>query len=243
MEYSSSTQHRKWLFTSQNDLDSMRERARSRAAKQQAIDISLRDEQVLHSYYALKLIELSRTMKLPDKVTCSACSYLMRFYAKKSCLEVDPQGIVLTCLYLAGKVEDCYVSAERIHSIGGISEEIILKSELVLLQGLEFDLQVHSVYKALLGGDQDCMAGAKEKMNRLLSTDAILLYTPGQLARYCLGRDEDDRVREAIGTYDALGLGAQERPERDIKRIDKMLKADRKKLQSSSREVATTIHK
>jgi cyclin ccl1 len=232
MDYPSSTQRLKWLYASQDALNVERERARERASQQQETGWSSTQELRLLSYYCLKLIELSRRMKLPDKVTSSACTYLRRFYVKKSCLEVDPQGIVLTCLYVAGKVEDCYVSAERVHAIGGIPEDIILKSELVLLQGLEFDLACHSVYKALLGSGQSVGSEARTKMDRLLVTDAILLHTPGQLARYCLGEgDEDgDDVRKAIDLHHAEGQRAEVSDD-ECTKIDKLLKAERKRLQ------------
>ena len=127
-DYPSSTQRSSWTFDKAL-LAEHRASSRSRALKQhQSSEFTPADEQKLLAHYGSKLIQLSRTLKLPDKVTSTACAYLRRFYVKKSCLEVDPQGIVLTCLYLACKVEDSYLSAERLHSVGGIPEEIILKS-------------------------------------------------------------------------------------------------------------------
>jgi len=239
-DYPSSTQRSSWTFD-KAVLEEHRAIARSRALKQhENSEFTPSDEQKLLAHYGLKLIQLSRTLKLPDKVTSTACAYLRRFYVKKSCLEVDPQGIVLTCLYLAGKVEDCYLSAERLHSVGGIPEEIILKSELVLLHGLCFDLACHCVYKALVGGRIERGKGsdaeervARRKMDRLLITDAVLLYTPGELARYCLGHAEgtdSDEVRGGINLLHEEGFHAEKHADEQTQAIDKTLKAERKRL-------------
>lgn len=239
-DYPSSTQRSTWTFD-KLQLAEHRSKSRARALKQhERTDFTPTLEHKLLAHYGLKLIQLSRTLKLPDKVTSTACAYLRRFYVKKSCLEVDPQGIVLTCLYLAGKVEDSYLSAERLHSVGGIPEEIILKSELVLLQGLEFDLKCHCAYKALFGGrlqggDNTRDPEARKKMDRLLITDAILIYSPGQLARFCMGiadgTDRDD-VRTGIDEYHEEGKVAEEAEKNadETQRIDKVLKAERKRL-------------
>lgn len=239
-DYPSSTQRSSWTFD-KAVLAEHRATARSRALKQhEDSEFTPSYEQKLLAHYGLKLIQLSRTLKLPDKVTSTACAYLRRFYVQKSCLEVDPQGIVLTCLYLAGKVEDCYLSAERLHSLGGIPEEIILKSELVLLQGLGFDLTCHCVFKALVGGRIEGGKGpfaeeseARGKMDRLLITDAVLIYTPGQLARYCLcgaqGTDSDE-VRSGINLLYEEGLDAEKYADEHTQTIDKRLKAERKRL-------------
>lgn len=175
-------------------------------------------------------------MKLPEKVVSTACTYLQRFYIRNSCLEYDPQGIVLTCLYVAAKVEDCYVSAEHIHTVGGIPEEVILKSELPLLQGLEFDLQVHPVHKALDGllaiqcdgggqKDNNVALQAKENVKEFLLTDAIMLFTPGQLALKASGEaapDEDDGLAEILSRIDRYMDATKHTG--DVKIIDRKLK-------------------
>lgn len=182
--------------------DGLRERSREAALKSKKKDtaescdaISLDEEKRLIHYYALKLIELSKTIGSPDNVVCTACTYFLRFYVNGSCLEFDPQYIVLTCLYLASKIEDCYVSAEYIHRQGGMPEEIILKFEITVLQGLGFDLQVHPPHKALWGLIEALYSDADEAWkknvlkkgkvfleNNILMSDALVLFTPGQLA-------------------------------------------------------------
>jgi len=182
--------------------DGLRNRSREAALRNKKKDtaescdaISLDEEKRLVHYYALKLIELSKTIGSPDTVVCTACTYLLRFYVHRSCLEFDPQYIVLTCVYLASKIEDCYVSADYLHRQGGMPEEIILKFEVTVLQGLGFDLQVHPPHKALWGLIEGLYPDADDTWKKsvlkkgkvyletnILVSDALVLFTPGQLA-------------------------------------------------------------
>lgn len=247
MDYPSSSQRAKWLYTPA-DLDAARAAARGRALKQtESTEFSASLERKLLAHHSRTLIQLCRKLNHPDKVITSSCSFLRRFYVKKSCLEVDPQGIVLTCLYLACKVEDCYMPVKQVAAVGGLPKEIILKSELVLLQGVEFDLACHCVFKALAGGSDGARGddAARQKMETLLATDAVLLYTPGQLARYCLGvtneddahdahdaddADDADAVRNGIDRLHEEGKEAQGEELAEFQRVDKLLKAERKRL-------------
>lgn len=157
--------------------------------------ILLEEEKQLLQYYASKLLELCVSLKAPPKVMCTSCTFLHRFYTTTSALEFDPQLIALTCFYVASKVEDHYYSAEDLQAKAGMPAEIILKLELSLLQGLRFDLQVHPPQKAYEGVIIQCqnLSNIEEAdwkrvkeigmgcLQRLLTTDAVLLYTPGQL--------------------------------------------------------------
>ena len=110
--------------------------------------------------------------------------------------------MALTCLYVACKTEDCYISAAELGRLVGMPADVLLRSELVLLQGLDFDLQIHSFYRALEGcfadvsewsntGNgqhalsaaqfQDLKMAANQTADHLLLSDAPLLFTPGQM--------------------------------------------------------------
>lgn len=194
---------------------------------------------MLISYYGGKLCDLSRrTLKLPDSVTSTALTYLRRFYVGTRCVDVDPQYIVLTCLYVACKVEDWYVSAEHISKHSGLPEDVILKFELVLLQGLEFDLLVLSPYDALEGLDGSLgglysKTRAREWIDRVLvSTDGMLLYSPGQIALESVLRSRNENVteEEVLGGVDVffkrldLPRMDEDVSHEDVKAIDKKLK-------------------
>lgn len=164
--------------------------------------ISLIEEAALLRHYQEKVMSVSVNLKLPRKVLTTSVNYLKRFYVRGQSLEHDPQNICLTCLYVACKTEDCYLSATELGRLVGMPPEIFLKLELVLLQGLDFDLQVHSPYRALegcladltewiesqnggppLSASQlnDVKIAAYKTTDELLLSDAPLVYSPGQI--------------------------------------------------------------
>jgi cyclin H len=164
--------------------------------------ISPLEEAGLLRHYQEKIVAVAVNLKLPRKVLSTSINFLKRFYIKRSCFEYDPQQMVLVCLYLACKVEDCYISAGELGRLVGVPADLFLKLELVLLQGLDFDLQVHSLYRAVEGCLLDftewmektgkkkeepgaaaaaIKAAAHVAADTLLLSDAPLLFTPGQV--------------------------------------------------------------
>lgn len=165
------------------------------------------EEALLLKFYEAKVQAVCRELRLPLKVLGAAVTYIKRFYVARSALDVDPQAAALTCLYLACKAEECYLSAAELGRLSGMPAEVLLRHEIQVLQGLGFDLLVHAPHRAVDGclaeveacraeaGDADCdglAALVPEQMQRaraaaygaadaLMLTDAPLLYTPGQL--------------------------------------------------------------
>lgn len=157
---------------------------------------------MLLRYYEGKIQHICKDLKLLRKVLGTALVFFKRFYLSYAAAEHDPQGIVLTCLYLACKTTDCYISAAELARLSGTQPDLVLKNEMLLLQGLQYDLIVHLPYiaidsfiQALLNhvGSSDASApdsgrlarikaAAYEASDALMLTDAPLLYTPGQLA-------------------------------------------------------------
>jgi cyclin H len=66
-------------------------------------------------------------------------------------MEHDPKHIMLTCIYLSCKVEEFHVSAEELGK--GIQQDpqVVLKNELTVLQGLDFELIVYTAYRSVDG--------------------------------------------------------------------------------------------
>lgn len=65
---------------------------------------SLEEQELLLRYYGSKLQAICAELKLPRKVLGTCVTFLKRMYVHSCVLEVDPQTIFLTCLYLACKV-------------------------------------------------------------------------------------------------------------------------------------------
>nr|AAW79029.1 GekBS183P [Gekko japonicus] len=95
---------------------------------------------------------------MPRSVVGSACMYFKRFYLNNSVMEYHPRVIMLTCAFLACKVDEFNVSSAQF--VGNLREspigqekalEQILEYELLLIQQLNFHLIVHNPYRPFEG--------------------------------------------------------------------------------------------
>lgn len=167
--------------------------------------MTLEEESALQLFYQGKCQELCRKLGLPRKVQATSIAYIKRMYLKYSVMDHSPRLVMLTSLYLAGKTEESYISAERIAEVVGEPslEKAILKFETQIIQDLDFQLIVFNPYRSLEGfclflGDwlQEQSYGSEKsgqlssKMkteayqlaDRLLLSDAVFLYPPSQCA-------------------------------------------------------------
>ncbi|XP_075267597.1 cyclin-H isoform X3 [Opisthocomus hoazin] len=132
----------------------------------------------------------------------TACMYFKRFYLNNSVMEYHPRIIMLTCAFLACKVEEFNVSSAQF--VGNLREspvgqekalEQILEYELLLIQQLNFHLIVHNPYRPFEGflidlktrypvleNPEVLRKAADDFLNRVALTDAYLLFTPSQIA-------------------------------------------------------------
>uniref|UniRef100_A0A2I3GRZ9 Cyclin-H n=1 Tax=Nomascus leucogenys TaxID=61853 RepID=A0A2I3GRZ9_NOMLE len=139
---------------------------------------------------------------MPRSVVGTACMYFKRFYLNNSVMEYHPRIIMLTCAFLACKVDEFNVSSPQF--VGNLREsplgqekalEQILEYELLLIQQLNFHLIVHNPYRPfegflidlktrypILENPEILRKTADDFLNRIALTDAYLLYTPSQIA-------------------------------------------------------------
>jgi hypothetical protein len=91
-------------------------------------------------------IDLNNTEKMSRKhwrVSATAISYFQRFYLNNSLLSHDPRLVAVTCLFLAGKVEECRVDILELKKLySKCTLEIVISFELLLLEALDFNLRV-----------------------------------------------------------------------------------------------------
>ncbi len=117
--------------------------------------VSMEEEKKLFSYYERMISKICVLYHFPRKIMAISLVYFKRFYLKFSILDYEPWTLMITCVYLACKVENAYISAEElakgVQQDARIVEKIVLGSEMNLLQGLDFDLVVHTPYAALDG--------------------------------------------------------------------------------------------
>lgn len=79
--------------------------------------------------------------------TCQSCNSYMSHL-------VVMITVICTCPHM--QVEESYRSAEGLCKLLGLDAGLVLRFEVPLLQGLGFDLVVHSPYRALAGLFQVC---------------------------------------------------------------------------------------
>ncbi|XP_010455108.1 PREDICTED: cyclin-H1-1 isoform X2 [Camelina sativa] len=157
------------------------------------------EERFMRAYYEAKVQEVCSAFKFPHKIQATALQYFKRFYLQWSVMQHHPKEIMLTCVYASCKIEENHVSAEEIGK--GINQDhlIILKYEMAVLQSLEFDLIVYAPYRAIEGfvnnmeeflqvrDDEiqklkSLLEAATAVADKVILTDAPLLFPPGQLA-------------------------------------------------------------
>ncbi|KAH6781011.1 cyclin H [Perilla frutescens var. hirtella] len=224
------------------------------------------EEQLLRAFYEFKIQDVCDAFKFPRKIQATALIYFKRFYLQWSVMEHHPKNIMLTCIYAACKAEENHVSAEELGK--GIEQDhhMILDNEMLVLQSLGFDLIVYAPYRPLEGfisdlqESGDAKAGhseelkslhesAKAEVDKIMRTDAPLLFPPGQLSLAALRRSCElhktidferflksvhSRQHPAHGTselnvsmnaIDGL-IGKLETPtSKDVKHIDRKLKS------------------
>ncbi|KAI5075524.1 hypothetical protein GOP47_0009600 [Adiantum capillus-veneris] len=176
------------------------------------------DEEILiQRFYEQKIQQVCAAFSFPHKIQATAILYFKRFFLNWSVMEHDPKQIMLTCIYISCKVEEFHVSAEEFGK--GIQQDpqAVLKNELCLLQGLNFDLIVYGPYRSLEGFifDMENFFHAKDEAfleklkdlkeaaifvaDKLMLTDAALQFPPGQLALAAL---QDANLEEKAVDFD-----------------------------------------
>ncbi|KAL1198035.1 Cyclin-H1-1 [Cardamine amara subsp. amara] len=228
--------------------------------------LSVDEERFMRAFYEAKVQEVCSAFEFPHKIQATALQYFKRFYLQWSVMQHHPKEIMLTCVYAACKIEENHVSAEEIGK--GIKQDhhIILKYEMAVLQSLEFDLIVYAPYRAIEGFVSDMeeflqvrgeeiqklenlLKAATAEADKVMLTDAPLLFPPGQLAlaslriaNGVLGVVDFDRYLENIvsqpnsehttseltkllGDIESLVKSYKYPSEKDMKHINRKLKS------------------
>ncbi|KAM5193472.1 cyclin-H [Mantella aurantiaca] len=212
--YHISTQRRHWTFPSEEDIRRLRGQANSRcrarvrgtgqAHLSEIFNLEPHEEVIICKYYEKKLVDFCNAFKpaMPKSVLGTACMYFKRFYLNNSVMEHHPRIIMLTCAFLACKVDEFNVSS--VQFVGNLPEnsaaqekilEQILEYELLLIQQLNFHLIVHNPYRPfegylidlktrypVLDNPEMLRKTADDFLTRVALTDACVLYTPSIIA-------------------------------------------------------------
>jgi len=153
---------------------------------------------------------------MPKYVFATALNYLKRFYLYNSVMDYHPKEIMVTCLFLACKVDEFNVSlAQFVANIKGNQSRattVILNNELFLMEQIKYNLKVHHPFKAIEGflldiktrtrmSDPDRMRTHIDSfIDKLLFTDACLLFAPSQLALAAVLHSAS-QIKENLDSY------------------------------------------
>eukprot|EP00804_Cyclotella_cryptica_P005094 CCRYP_011555-RB/>CCRYP_011555-RB protein AED:0.35 eAED:0.35 QI:0/0/0/1/0/0/2/0/217 len=102
---------------------------------------------------------LPRCVRAP-KVAATACLLFKRFYLSNSVMMYDPKCMSVAAAFLASKVEDCmldvrYLELATKEMNAPVGMDDILKAEVQLLKGCDFDLLMFHPYKTVLACTED----------------------------------------------------------------------------------------
>ncbi|TMW56614.1 hypothetical protein Poli38472_006624 [Pythium oligandrum] len=178
--------------------------------------LSVEQERLVREYYESKVQEsCSQLFRTSDKVKCSAVMLFKRFYLSNSVMEFHPKYIVPTAIYVAGKVEEQYINVDTIADQLKVDHKHVIDHEMILLEGVRFQLIMYHPFRALLGFVDDFRGFSKAQgrdlplealqklhanscvvVNELLLTELPLVHYPAYLALAALCHVAEELERE-----------------------------------------------
>ncbi|CAG8631560.1 6479_t:CDS:2, partial [Dentiscutata erythropus] len=164
--------------------------------------LTLEDELALCNFYETRILPMANCFpkevienKLTDKVKATAITFAKRFYLRNTIMDYHPKEIIVTCLFLAAKVEHSFVAIEEFTKVVKRPKEIIFELELVVSQSLRYEYAVHHPHLASFGLFLDMQNFIKDNskvkflyekslefVNKSLFTDCMFIYQPSQIA-------------------------------------------------------------
>ncbi|KAJ8687242.1 hypothetical protein QAD02_023036 [Eretmocerus hayati] len=265
-----SSQKKHWLFNDENDLALLREKANAKFIAKHGANMSdekkekhfpsVGEERILQRFYESQLKEFCKRFNppMPKSTIATSLHYFKRFYLHNSVMDYHPKEILVTCVYLACKVEEFNVSISQfVANLMGDREkasDIILNNELLLMQQLNYNLTVHNPFRPVEGllidiktrfpaiqNPERLRPHIDDFLEKVFLTDSVLLYAPSQIALAAtlhgassIGANLDNYVTEILFSPEHL-IGIVE----SVKKIRLMAKSG----ESPSREVLKTLEK
>jgi len=226
--FPTSTQKKNWIFKDELDLNALREEANKKFVTKYGAHMSpderntffldANEEHIIQKCHEYMLRDFCHKFQptMPKYVFATALNYLKRFYLYNSVMDYHPKEIMVTCLFLACKVDEFNVSlAQFVANIKGNQSRattVILNNELFLMEQIKYNLKVHHPFKAIEGflldiktrtrmSDPDRMRTHIDSfIDKLLFTDACLLFAPSQLALAAVLHSAS-QIKENLDSY------------------------------------------
>lgn len=191
--YRASTQYRLWSYTPESlaslratttasaasrvTAAILRARAASTASPSTSTPVDCltpAEALLLVHYYSAQLLRVSDAVfSFPTAVKATAVAYMQRFYLANSPMTYHPKTLFPTCLFLATKTENNYISlsafaAELARAGLRAAPDDVVAPEFVLTQGLRFTFEVRHPHRGLRGGLLELLAMARGEEGVLL---------------------------------------------------------------------------
>jgi len=210
--FPSSTQKKNWMFRTPNQIFDLRKEANknfiSRYGNRNNLQnvterqyLTVEEENSLLRFYEQQLQDFCIKFEppMPHCVIGTAHNYFKRFYLYNSPMDYHPKEILVTCVYLACKVEEFNISITQfVGNVKGDREkatDVILNNELLLMQQLKYHLLVHNPIRPVEGllidiktrckmlkDAEQLRFGIEEFLKKSFITNCCLLYAPSQIA-------------------------------------------------------------
>ncbi|GLD99422.1 hypothetical protein PINS_up008141 [Pythium insidiosum] len=164
-----------WNDAIDGDLETMeKEEAAAASALEPPLEcLTPEQERVVCQFYEDQIQEsCNQFFRTSDKVKCCAVMLFKRFYLSNSVMEFHPKYLAPTAIYVAGKVEEQYTHVDKIAEQLQIDHKHIVGHEMVLLEGVRFQLIMYHPFRALLGFVDD-FRGFRKAQSRELPLDVL----------------------------------------------------------------------
>lgn len=152
-------------------------------------------------------------------------------------MEYHPKLVLLTCLFLAAKSENFFISiASFSKRIPKTTPESILSLEFEILQSLKFTLFVHHPFRPLYGFFFDIQEvlkneitskelgkvydSARNLINEAVISDAVYYYTPPQIALACFRQIDENLTMKYLEKKFKPEVEVKEEDDPEVKKED-----------------------
>lgn len=226
--YRHTSQFRLWSFTKEQlrqKQQTVHDEAAERVSNQlkdlgivedeEISPLSLDEELKLIRFYASKVEDIAKLFHMPSQVRATAVSYFRKYYLVYSVMDYHPKNILYTCVFLASKAENYFISIDKFcGSLPRTEPSQLLDLEFFILQTLSFTLTVLNGLRPLHGfflDMQDTLSSSAsesqigqihDQSRKLIIqgfiSNAPFLYTPPQIALAALFSVDSELTTEYI---------------------------------------------
>lgn len=197
-------------FLSDSDIESLTDEEKEAIAEEFGLGISADEQLQIVTLYTQKVQVFCTKLKLPSEVTATAMVFFKKFYITNSVVDLHPKNLIFTCIFLACKSENHFISAETFAAKVKQDKQNILEHEFKLLESLRFSLMNHHLFKPLHGFyldiqsvlygkvDKNYLGTVYEKSKKMLLnsylTDVFYHYSPPHITLTALILEDEQLI-------------------------------------------------